>query len=353
MQAQQCTEFGQYNPKKSKTPAIGPFGREEIHYGDPSDESTHTSVEIVYFADDIAFGDAKISNQTFGVVSQSEGQSQGIMGLAPDVQAGFASDGPYSLVLNSMAKQGVINSRVFSLDLRHADAETGAVIYGGIDRTKFIGNLEKLPFVRGSRGEFRLAAKLSTMGITNNGKSQSFELQGSDTVVMLDSGTTVTRIHPNVAEPILEALGASDDGQGYFYVPCSLRSSGGSVDFGFGKTTVRVPMKDFIMDVGSSRVCYVGMVLTTDQQILGDSVLRAGYFVFDWDNEAVHVAQAANCGDNDIVAVGKGPDAVPNIKGKCSDKDAIFTGGPLSRTVGADVSTSVNGTDIGRGEISC
>lgn len=336
LQAAQCSSFGQYNPKKSKTPPIGPFGSEDIHYGDPSDATTHSSVRITYFTDDIAFGEAKITNQTFGVVTESEGQSQGIMGLAPDVQAGFDSQGPYSLVLNTMATQGVINSRVFSLDLRHADAETGAVIYGGIDRSKFIGNLEKLPFVRGSRGEFRLAAQLNSMGITS-GRSRSFKLNGSDRTVMLDSGTTISRMHPAVSQPILEALGAVDDGQGYFRVPCSLRTSGGSVDFGFGQTSVRVPMKDFIMNVG--QVCYVGLVLTTDQQILGDSVLRAGYFVFDWDNEAVHIAQAANCGDNDIVAVEKGRDSISGIKGKCQAKDALFTGGPLSRERGSGVST--------------
>lgn len=323
--AQQCVQFGKYNPRLSRTPPVGPFGAEEINYGDPSDESTLTSVRITYYLDNLSFGDANITNQTFGVVTTSEDQSQGILGLAPDIQGGFDTEEPYSLVLNTMAKQGIIASRAFALDLRHSDSETGAIIYGGLDRNKFIGALESQPIVRGMHGEFRLAVDMDTLGLTLDGQPQNYKLQGDDTNVLLDSGTTLTRLHPAVAVPILNALGAQDDGEGYFYVPCTMRNMGGSVDFGFGSKTVRVPFKDFIMNVGDDHICYVGVVMSSDQQILGDSVLRAGYFVFDWDNEAIHIAQAANCGDSDIVAIGSGKDSVPQVTGNCQEKDAIFT----------------------------
>lgn len=332
IEAQQCVQFGKYNPRKSTTPPIGPFGGEVINYGDPSDEATLTSVEITYYRDSISIGNANITNQTFGVVTKSEDQGQGILGLGPDLVGGFDSEEPYSLVLNTMAKQGVIASRAFSLDLRHADAQTGAIIYGGLDRNKFIGTLESRPIVRGKQGEFRLSIELDSLGLTLNGEPQNYGLEDSDKNVLLDSGTTITRLHTGVAVPILDAIGAQNDGEGYFFVPCSMRSMSGSVDFGFGSKTVRVPFKDFIMNVGDDRICYVGVVMTTSQQILGDSVLRAGYFVFDWDNEAVHVAQAANCGDSDIVAIGSGSEAVPQATGNCQDKDAIFTdGSPVSQ----------------------
>lgn len=266
------------------------------------------------------------------------------MGLAPDVQGGFPGDEPYSLLLNTMADQGVIASRVFSLDLRHASSQTGAIIYGGLDRSKFIGSLEARPIVPGIQGETRLAVNLTTLGVTID-QSQSFKLGPSDTNVMLDSGTSLTRMHSAVALPILDALGAQDDGEGYFYVPCSTRNAGGSVDFGFGNKTVRVDFSDFILSSGESSsddssdddnsLCYVGLVLTTDQQILGDTVLRAGYFVFDWDNKQVHIAQAADCGSSDIVVVGKGTNAVPNVEGSCNASAATFTG-----TGGPTVSSS-------------
>ncbi|KAL6871336.1 aspartic peptidase domain-containing protein [Trichoderma novae-zelandiae] len=327
-QADQCQNLGEYNPNRSRTPPVGPFGREEINYGDPTDESTQTSVDITYYADTLSFGSIQVKNQTFGVVRASQGQAQGIMGLAPDVRGGFPGDEPYSLLLNTMAEQGVIASRVFALDLRHSDSETGAIIYGGLDRSKFIGSLEARPIVRGIKGETRLAVNLTTLGLTQ-GRSQSFRLSAADTNVMLDSGTTLSRMHAAAALPILEAMGAQDAGEGYFYVPCSTRTAGGSVDFGFGTKVVRVPFSDFILsgqDSSESDSCFVGIVVTTDQQILGDTVLRAGYFVFDWDNRQVHVAQAADCGSSDIVVAGRGSDAVPSVQGNCNADEASPTG---------------------------
>ncbi|KEY68143.1 hypothetical protein S7711_08332 [Stachybotrys chartarum IBT 7711] len=320
-QARQCQAFGEYDPDDSNTPPIGPFSGEEINYGDPSDPSTLTSVQIRYYADDIEMGDATIMNQTFGVVVSSEGQSSGIMGLAPDLFYGFDGASNYSLLLNTMAEQDVIASRLFALDLRHAEAETGAIIYGGVDRNKFTGTLESRPIVRGQQGEYRLAVDMNTLGLTI-GRSESFELQGDDTNVMLDSGTTLSRMHASAALPILEALGAIDDGEGYYVVPCTLREQGGSVDFGFGSKIVRVPFSDFILDVGDPNYCYAGVTVTTEQQILGDTVLRAGYFVFDWDSEVIHIAQAANCGDQDIVTFSSDDD---EVTGNCDESDAFDT----------------------------
>ncbi|QPH17748.1 hypothetical protein C2857_002636 [Epichloe festucae Fl1] len=326
-----CVKFGKYDPRKSSK-SMGPFGHHKLNYGDPSDVSSQTSATIVYFADALSLGGAKISNQTFGLVAESQGQSQGILGLAPDVEGGYDGDKPYSLVLSSMAEQGLIASRVYSLDLRHSDSHYGAVIFGGLDKSKFIGTLEKRPIIKGIKGEYRLAVELGTVGVTR-AKSSSFKVAGRDSNVMLDSGATLSRLHAAVAMPIAEALGARDNGNGLFRVPCSTRNSAGSVEFGFGKKKIRIPLKDFILPSMSKTACYAGMVLTTGQQILGDSVLRAGYFVFDWDNQEVHIAQAANCGNEDIVAVSSGKMAVPSATGNCKDSDAAFAGGSQTRTM--------------------
>ncbi|KAI5464271.1 aspartic peptidase domain-containing protein [Mariannaea sp. PMI_226] len=323
--SQSCKAMGKYDPSKSKTPPIGPFGKETITYGDASDNSTQTSATIQYYTETLHFGDSKITNQTFGVVTESYGISQGILGLAPDLRGGFDKDYPYSLLLSSMADQGLIQSRVFALDLRHAEDETGAVVYGGLDRNKFIGKLNKVDIIPGIRGEYRLAVQLTSIGITLGNEDESFRIGDNDGNVMLDSGTTLSRMHYTAARPLLEALDAQDDGGGYYYTRCSYRDRKGSVNFGFGGKVIKVPFSDWIMNVGDGVYCYIGVVVTTDQQILGDSVLRAGYFVFDWDNKEVHIAQAANCGDDDLVAVGDGEDAIPNITGNCKESDASPT----------------------------
>ena len=145
---------------------------------------------------------------------------------------------------------------------------------------------------------------------------------------MLDSGTTLSRLHANAANAIYRQLGARSLASGYWLAPCALRETpveSGSVDFDFGNKTLRVPLSDFILDLSPFPVaedtnkdddlCYVGLVLTSDQQVLGDSILRAGYFVFDWDERVVHIAQASNC-DDEIVAIRPGKD-ITAITGLC------------------------------------
>lgn len=342
-QYRDCLSFGEYEPDDSDS-AVGPFGRELLMYGDPSDEATLTEARLVYYADDLWFGDVKLENQTFGTATRSQGISQGIFGLGPDLETGFEGTDPHSLVLHSMAEQGLIASRVFAVDLRHSESDTGAVIYGGIDRNKFIGSLEKLPVIPAIGGVVRLSVTLNHIGITLGDEDpEEWDLEDDETNVLLDSGTTLSRLHRSVVRPILQALDAIDTGEGYFLVDCEMREAPGSVDFGFGDKIVRVPFSDFIIDLGNPMFCYVGVALTTEQQILGDTVMRAGYFVFDWDNEEVHVAQAANCGDSDIVAVSSGSDAVPSVTGNCASSDAEFTGGSagaITRTRNSDPITT-------------
>ncbi|KAH6697234.1 aspartic peptidase domain-containing protein [Plectosphaerella plurivora] len=345
----QCLSFGQYDPDASTTPALGPIGHKSIRFGDPSNPNTISKIEIDYYADNLALvgGHNKteddlpdtprtiIANQTFGVVVGGAGQSQGILGLAPDLNAGFdgeQADQPYSLLLDSLVDQGLIGKRAFSLDLRHADSAEGAIVYGGLDRSKFIGTLEPVPLVDGIRGEPRLAIKMDAVtAVLPDAPSPKnrYVLEDSSRNVMLDSGTTLSRLHTNAAHAIFKALGATAQHDGYYLAPCSMRSlpvANASVDFDIANKTLRVPMSDFILELtpyyaeedpptADEKLCYVGLVVTADQQVLGDSILRAGYFVFDWDDRKVHIAQASNCG-SELVAVKKGDD-LASLTGRC------------------------------------
>lgn len=305
---------------------------------------------LTYYADDLTVANGTIKSQILGVMTRGVENMHGIagiFGLAPDLEAGFEEGKPYSLALNSMVDQGLISSRAFSLDLRHAESETGAVIYGGLDLARFTGKLASFPLKRGVGGEARLAVSLSTVGVTRS-KKTSYPVPSDSSAAILDSGTTLSRLHPRIARPILSDLGASVDPDGFFLAPCSDRRTSTTVDFGFGEpgsdpgATLRIRASDFILDTkhpSNGELCYVGLTTTAHQQILGDSVLRGGYFVFDWDNEEVHIAPAANCG-SEIVAIGEGKDAVPGVEGKCVlDKDGRATQAPVSyspaRTAGS------------------
>jgi len=53
--------------------------------------------------------------------------------------------------------------------------------------------------------------------------------------------------------------------------------------------------------------------------------------VYDQDNRNLHLAQAANCG-TELVAIGKGADAVPSIAGGCGAETSSSTTAPGSTT---------------------
>jgi hypothetical protein len=65
---------------------------------------------------------AKIKQQIFGVATDSAHAVVGLMGAGPDL-GGWKS--PYPLVIDSLAQQGITNSRAFSMDLRGFDSARG------------------------------------------------------------------------------------------------------------------------------------------------------------------------------------------------------------------------------------
>jgi hypothetical protein len=88
-----------------------------------------------------------VTNQIFGVANASNQTSTGILGIGPS-QVGFNNtpEYPYTLMLSNMQKQGLIQSRAFSLDLRDWDNSTGSLIFGGVDKGKYSGALQQIPF---------------------------------------------------------------------------------------------------------------------------------------------------------------------------------------------------------------
>ncbi|KAF8856544.1 acid protease [Acephala macrosclerotiorum] len=98
---------------------------------------------------------------------------------------------------------------------------------------------------------------------------------------------------------------------------CRLRfeKSSGTIDFGFGTKIIHVNFYDWIWQVGST-TCIFGARPSDDDFVLGDPFMQSVCFVYDQDNFNFHIAQAADCGTN-MVAIGKGVNAVPSIVGAC------------------------------------
>ncbi|KAH8647127.1 aspartic peptidase domain-containing protein [Xylariales sp. PMI_506] len=320
-----CEEIPAYNPSDSSS-AIGPLGSSKIAYGS-SLGSDLTGVLIDYYNDSVIINGATIK-QEFGVASNSLGLPFGIMGLGPPL-AGFAINESYPRVLDSMVQQGVINSRAYSLHLGSADDTTGSLVFGGLDKGKFIGALQQVPIVESRDGVTRLTINYDSVSLTSNANSTK-QYTLNDTNVLLDSGTTFTTLEENLANQIYADLGISiDNTTGYPLIDCSARGWSGGLTLGFGgssQKTITVSFRDLIFT--AEGLCALGIIPIVEggQQVLGVSFLRAAYVTFDFDNKNIHIAQAANCTTN-LNTFGSGLGAMQNTTGTCT---SIPTPAPLS-----------------------
>ncbi|KAK3402342.1 aspartic peptidase domain-containing protein [Sordaria brevicollis] len=330
-QEKYCSSFPQFDYTKSKT--IRDLEQADIlSYG-------KGNVTIEYVTDDVVIGSAKVKSQILGIGFESHDIPLGILGLSPSVNP---NNQPYPYLLDSMVDQGIISSRAFSLDLRSIDNPSGAIIFGGIDLAKFSGPLAKLPMLDPSQtpsGADRYWIVLSGVGMTY----PDGEVAESDEIaipVFLDSGGTLSRLPSTIFQAIGDSFPGSqyDPKSGFYIVDCSIASEPGSVDFIFGSNKkIRVPYGDFIWQVQSD-VCVVGVLPTDDEPVFGDSFLRAAYVVYDQDNRNLHLAQAANCGE-EIVEIGSGVNAVgSSLTGKCKEEAGGSGGG--GGEGGLDVTTT-------------
>lgn len=341
----ECTKWPQFDYTKSTTLKESDFV-DVLRYG-------KGNATIVYVTDTVTIGGtssrscpppppadiflpaAKITGQIFGVNVESYDIPMGILGLSPAIQANAADNYPF--VLDTLAAQGIIKSRAFSLDLRSVSSPSGAIIFGGIDTSKFSGSLARLPMLPPSqspKGADRYWITLTAIGLTfPDGTSDT---SGAISVpVFPDSGGTLSRL----PTPIFQAFGESfptaqfDPESGFYIVDCKVANSAGSVDFYFGTKQIAVPYADFIWQPTKGD-CVLGVLPDDEEPVLGDSFLRAAYVVHDQDNRALHIAQAAECGaKQNVVSIGSGKAAVPSVTGDCAEgARATRTGAGLDAT---------------------
>ncbi|KAH8649680.1 aspartic peptidase domain-containing protein [Tricladium varicosporioides] len=290
--------------------------------------------DFEYFQDNFHIGGATVTNQIFGISTASAQIPAGIMGVGPGIELVG-----YPIIIDSLANQGITNSRAFSLDLRSVDSPSGAIIFGGIDTMKYTGTLEKCPIIPAAQApnqSMRYWIYMKSMGITKPSQpSKTYTFNSGDPKgqpVFLDSGGTLSQIPTPLFNAIVADFNATPnpDGSGKYVIDCAIADQAGTVDFTFGATTIKVPWHEFVWKVGTT--CNLGILPDDNEPVLGDSFLRAAFVVYDQDNQNLHLANAADCGTN-LVAIGSGPNAVPSIAGACS---------PASSTTVSSISSTVS-----------
>ena len=222
-----------------------------------------------------------------------------------EVQVDWLGKDPYPNLVDLMVEQGHIQSRAYSLWLNDLDADTGEILFGGIDTAKYIGKLHTIPIDtrKGKSSPSDFMVTLTGVGLTNN-ISQTMSLTSSNfgIPVLLDSGTTYTYIPVSLYQKLAAEIGVQYV-SGTSVVACSLRDYNGTVDFGFSGFQINVPFNELVVDAydiygypitfDGEQLCFFGIFPESNSDgsyVLGDTFLRSAYVVYDLDNAEISLA---------------------------------------------------------------
>lgn len=265
--------------------------------------------------DTVKLSSFPLKNATFGLVTRdrlSGSKIPGILGVGK-VQ-NEATDSVYPNIPALLYQEGYIQKNAYSISLNELSAKKGSCIFGGMDTSKYKGNLYLLPMIR----ESHLAVKLDgisfvtpkTYGnqsitplLLNREFSNNSDVidHSSSAQALLDTGTSFMYLPDSAVDQIISRLGAVFYPQfGVYFVP-SLTASTPSLSFNFSGATIQVSPQEYIAPASlfTTDLTPMPYILTIFKAslirgyvILGGTFLRSAYVVFDLTENQVAIGQA-------------------------------------------------------------
>lgn len=339
-----------FNHQKSTT--FKPLSQQlAISYGVGSAKGTYASETLTLgSADGVA-----LSNFTVGLVSNTNNilmasmaedgdsaPSNGIFGLGYPNLSMKTGEKPGHLVMG-LYQAKAISEPIFSifLNTQSAYGNSGEMLLGGIDNSKFTGQMQYAPVISYDVSTYMISPNLGANMTSKEANSQESHLywavpgqgvetssgykQNSKTLqgYILDTGTTLTYVPSSVAKSIVMSVTQNakttefDAINGVYQVSCSTAKKTGSVSFLLSTSaattstspiSIQVPIADLVIPLDDARTAAtskscmfgiapspVGLDLTSGETwILGESTLRSLYTVYDLKENRVGFAKLAN-----------------------------------------------------------
>lgn len=347
---------GSFNASASSTYQLLSPGAIDAGYGE---NATATSNQGGYVADlvtdMIQIGDIVVTGAQFGLAHEAEGnflgngQYTGIMGLNyPALEAVKEGQPKYPTFVESLVGAKAIASRLYSLYLNELNSY-GSILFGGVDTEKYTGNLTTLNLLPSGFGEKKVQLfplRMEQVSITHeDGTEETIVVPNEfDKAILPDSGTATWNVPSDTYNKIVNMTGVTMSGSNAV-IPCSKISNKTSLTFtlsgnGTNKAQLEVPLTSFFipatLEDGSGIAKLQGepaCILMVKEAapnssiyLMGDPVMRAGYWVFDLDNGQVSIAQARlSSTTSNVIAIEAGPHGVMNATDQPSELAANST----------------------------
>lgn len=225
----------------------------------------------------------------------------------------------------NLYEQGYIKSPTFSLYMDDLSAQSVSVIFGGIDQSKYTGQLYTVPRVSSTSYDVTLDS-ISTKGFTTHSMK-----------VTLDSGTSLGLLPTLILQMFQQWLTLEYDSTNkYYYWPGNVKIPDQEVAFTFSGAIFSVPLSslfiksDLLGDPFPNGQWVFGATPTDSSPqviLLGDVFLRSMYVVYDVANPQIGLAMANfHPGKSNIVAITGPSFPNSNVAPRAKQRQGSFNG---------------------------
>lgn len=250
--------------------------------------------------DTLTIGGATVEGLSIGLADSTD-VKQGIVGIGrPQAEITNREKRQYANLPQKLYESGLTNSPAYSLYLNEANSDTGTLLFGAVDHSKYTGPLAKLDVSHPSHYGVTLNE------IRSNGRANQNVLSKPKTAI-LDSGTTLSYLDEDTMRSLYEVLNANPSfaiNQKY-YTDCNITES---LSLDFGSVQIEVPAYQFLTPIENyvnpaiagiafpRNTCFVGLDNAPQDAnflLLGDNFIRSAYIVYDPENKVIALAQAS------------------------------------------------------------
>lgn len=242
--------------------------------------------------DTLRIGELVIPKQGFAEATEEPGLTfafgkfDGVMGLAYD---SIAVQGVVPPMYNAM-NQGLLDEPVFAFylrDNRNSPDNGGEVSFGGVDESKFSGDIHWMPVRRKAYWEVNLdgvGLGEQYTGLDNHGAA-------------IDTGTSLITLPSGLADIINTFIGARKGWTGQYQLDCDSRAKLPDLTFNLGGRNFTIGPYDYTLEMDGACISAIIPMDFEDpigpMAIIGDAFLRKFYSVYDMANNTVGLAPAA------------------------------------------------------------